>query len=156
MVSNGRQQHAATPATTAGKTTGRRILEGIVTRDKMAKTRRVEVERLVRHAKYGKYVKRRTVCYAHDEKNESHLGDTVEIIESRPLSKLKRWELVQGGQEGPEPDAVEPGRRGRRSDAAATAAARRRKKRSDRFQICDLRLSIDGRSHAPLNRRLQS
>jgi small subunit ribosomal protein S17 len=80
---------------TPEKTTGRRVLQGIVTRDKMAKTRRVEVERLVRHAKYGKFVKRRTVCYAHDEKNESHLGDTVEIIESRPLSKLKRWELVR-------------------------------------------------------------
>src|SRR6476646_9742989 len=85
----------AAPAKTEGKTTGRRIVQGIVTRDKMAKTRRVEVERLVRHAKYGKFVKRRTVCYAHDEKNESHLGDTVEIIESRPLSKLKRWQLVQ-------------------------------------------------------------
>ena len=80
---------------TPEKTTGRRVLQGIVTRDKMAKTRRVEVERLVRHAKYGKFVKRRTVCYAHDEKNESHLGDTVEIVESRPLSKLKRWELVK-------------------------------------------------------------
>src|SRR5215470_1119040 len=77
------------------KTTGRRVLEGIVTRDKMAKTRRVEVERLVRHPKYGKFVKRRTVCYVHDEKNESHLGDTVEIIESRPLSKTKRWELIR-------------------------------------------------------------
>jgi small subunit ribosomal protein S17 len=77
------------------KTTGRRVLEGIVTRDKMAKTRRVEVERLVRHPKYGKFVKRRTVCYVHDDKNESHLGDTVEIIESRPLSKMKRWALVK-------------------------------------------------------------
>src|SRR5262245_8952185 len=86
----------STPAgTPAAKTTGRRVLEGIVTRDKMAKTRRVEVERLVRHPKYGKFVKRRTVCYVHDEKNESHLGDTVEIIESRPLSKTKRWELVK-------------------------------------------------------------
>ena len=86
-----------TPATdtAAEKTTGRRVLQGIVTRDKMAKTRRVEVQRLVRHAKYGKFVKRRTICYAHDEKNESHLGDTVEIIESRPLSKTKRWELVK-------------------------------------------------------------
>jgi small subunit ribosomal protein S17 len=82
-------------AKTPEKTTGRRVLQGIVTRDKMAKTRRVEVERLVRHAKYGKFVKRRTVCYAHDEKNESHLGDTVEIIESRPLSKLKRWQMVR-------------------------------------------------------------
>ena len=78
-----------------GKTTGRRVLEGIVTRDKMAKTRRVEVERLVRHPKYGKYVKQRTVCYAHDENNESHLGDLVEIVESRPLSRTKRWRLVR-------------------------------------------------------------
>ena len=84
----------AAPAT-GEKTTGRRVLEGVVTRDKMTKTRRVEVERLVRHPKYGKFVKRRTVCYVHDEKNESHLGDTVEIIESRPLSKTKRWELIK-------------------------------------------------------------
>lgn len=84
----------AAPAT-GEKTTGRRVLEGIVTRDKMSKTRRVEVQRLVRHPKYGKFVKRRTVCYVHDEKNESHLGDTVEIVESRPLSKTKRWDLVK-------------------------------------------------------------
>ncbi len=83
------------PAKTEAKTTARRILEGIVTRDKMSKTRRVEVERLVRHVRYGKFVKRRTVCYAHDEKNESHLGDTIQIVESRPLSKLKRWDLVK-------------------------------------------------------------
>jgi len=87
--------------TTAGapakgeKTTGRRVLQGVVTRDKMSKTRRVEVERLVRHPKYGKFVKRRTVCYVHDERNDSRLGDTVEIVESRPLSKTKRWELVK-------------------------------------------------------------
>jgi small subunit ribosomal protein S17 len=86
-----------TNAPTGGqtKTTGKRVLQGVVTRDKTLKTRRVEVERLVRHPKYGKFVKRRTVCYAHDERNESHLGDTVEIIESRPLSKLKRWQLVR-------------------------------------------------------------
>lgn len=85
---------AGTPAAPA-KTTARRIVEGVVTRDKTSKTRRVEVERLVRHAKYGKFIKRRTVCYAHDENNDSHLGDTVEIQESRPLSKLKRWTLVK-------------------------------------------------------------
>jgi small subunit ribosomal protein S17 len=84
----------STPAA-AEKTTGKRTLEGVVTRDKMAKTRRVEVERLVRHPKYGKFVKRRTVCYVHDEANDSHLGDTVEIVESRPLSKTKRWNLVK-------------------------------------------------------------
>jgi small subunit ribosomal protein S17 len=92
---------SGTPAKAETRTTGRRVLEGIVTRDKMAKTRRVEVERLVRHPKYGKFVKRRTVCYMHDEKNQSHLGDTVEIIESRPLSKLKRWELVKVVKKAP-------------------------------------------------------
>jgi len=94
---------AAIAATTdvKAKTTARRILLGIVTRDKMAKTRRVEVERLVRHVKYGKFVKRRTVCYVHDEKNDSHLGDSVEIIESRPLSKLKRWELIKVVKKAP-------------------------------------------------------
>ena len=61
----------------------------------MNKTRRVEVQRLVRHAKYGKFIKKRTVCYTHDEANESHLGDTVEIQESRPLSKTKRWTLIR-------------------------------------------------------------
>ncbi len=72
-----------------------RLVTGIVTRDKMNKTRRVEIQRLVRHPKYGKFVKQRTFCYTHDEKNDSHLGDTVEIQESRPLSKLKRWTLVR-------------------------------------------------------------
>jgi small subunit ribosomal protein S17 len=61
----------------------------------MAKTRRVEIPRLVRHPKYGKVLRRRTVCYVHDENNESHDGDTVEIVESRPMSKLKRWQLVR-------------------------------------------------------------
>jgi small subunit ribosomal protein S17 len=82
--------------TAPGKGTGRkRVMTGIVTSDKTAKTRRVEVQRREQHAKYGKFVKKRTVCYAHDENNESHLGDTVEIEESRPLSKLKRWRLVR-------------------------------------------------------------
>ena len=72
-----------------------RIVTGIVTRDKMDKTRRVEIQRVVQHAKYGKFVKRRTVCYTHDEGNDSKLGDTVEIQESRPISKLKRWTLLR-------------------------------------------------------------
>ena len=82
----------STPADAAPKG---RLVTGIVTSDKMNKTRRVEVQRLVRHPKYGKFVKQRTVCYAHDEANDSHLGDTVEIQESRPLSKTKRWALVR-------------------------------------------------------------
>jgi len=71
----------------------KRLLVGVVTRDKGAKTRRVEVPRLVRHPTYGKILHRRTVCYAHDEQNVSKSGDTVEIEESPPLSKLKRWVL---------------------------------------------------------------
>ena len=73
----------------------KRISVGIVTSDKMAKTRRVEIPRLVRHPKYGKILRRKTVCHVHDEAEEAHLGDTVEIQESRPRSKTKRWELVR-------------------------------------------------------------
>jgi len=79
----------------------RRTLIGIVTRDKTLKTRRVEIQRLVKHPRYGKYIKRRTVCYAHDEKNESHKGDTVEIMESRPLSKTKHWRLIRVIKQAP-------------------------------------------------------
>ena len=79
----------------------RRVVIGVVTSDKMNKTRRVEVPRLVKHSRYGKYVRRRTVCHAHDENNESHLGDTVEIMESRPLSKLKHWRLIRVVTKGP-------------------------------------------------------
>ena len=71
----------------------KRIEIGIVKSDKMAKTRRVEIPRLVRHALYGKILRRRTICYVHDENNESHVGDTVEILESPPISKQKRWTL---------------------------------------------------------------
>src|SRR5919202_4074846 len=75
---------------------GRRRLEvGVVTSDKMNKTRRVEIPRLVKHPRYGKYIRRRTVCHVHDEQNESHVGDTVEIMETRPLSKMKRWRLTR-------------------------------------------------------------
>src|SRR6516165_12131493 len=73
----------------------RRVEIGLVTSDKMNKTRRVEIPRLEKHARYGKYIRRRTVCHVHDEQNESHLGDTVEIMESRPLSKSKHWRLLR-------------------------------------------------------------
>jgi small subunit ribosomal protein S17 len=73
----------------------RRTLIGTVTRDKTAKTRRVEVARQYAHPKYGKIVHDRTVCHVHDERNESRAGDEVEIVESRPRSRLKRWELVR-------------------------------------------------------------
>src|SRR4051794_29005783 len=85
-----------TPSTPATADRARRKSEvGIVTSDKMDKTRRVEVETLVPHPKYGKLMKRRTVCHAHDETNQTHVGDIVEIMETRPLSKLKRWRVVR-------------------------------------------------------------
>ncbi len=75
---------------------GQRITAvGVVTSDKMNKTRRVEIPRLVKHPRYGKYIRRRTICKVHDEKNESRQGDTVEIMESRPISKTKHWFLVR-------------------------------------------------------------
>ena len=73
----------------------RRVEVGVVTSDKMQKTRRVEIPRLVKHARYGKYIRRRTICHVHDEQNESRLGDTVEIMETRPLSKTKTWRLMR-------------------------------------------------------------
>lgn len=73
----------------------KKVAVGVVTSDKMSKTRRVEIARRVKHPKYGKIIRKRTVCYVHDEDNQSGLGDTVEIVESRPLSKLKRWNLVR-------------------------------------------------------------
>jgi small subunit ribosomal protein S17 len=68
---------------------------GVVASHKMSKTRRVVVERLVPHPKYGKMMRRRTICHAHDEANTSHKGDLVEIMETRPMSKLKRWRIVR-------------------------------------------------------------
>jgi small subunit ribosomal protein S17 len=73
----------------------KKVAIGVVTSDKMNKTRRVEIDWLVKHSVYGKFVRRRTVCHVHDEENASHAGDTVEIIESRPTSKTKRWNLVR-------------------------------------------------------------
>jgi small subunit ribosomal protein S17 len=84
----------------------KRVVSGIVTSDKMSKTRRVEINRLVKHPKYKKYIRRRTVCYAHDEANESGTGDRVEIIESAPLSKLKRWRLVRVLEKSTEVDVA--------------------------------------------------
>jgi small subunit ribosomal protein S17 len=73
----------------------RRVLIGVVKSDRMNKSRRVEIERSVRHPKYTKIVRRKTICHVHDESNESKNGDKVEIEESRPISKLKRWRLVR-------------------------------------------------------------
>ena len=68
---------------------------GLVTSNKMTKTIVVSVERQIKHAKYGKFIKRTSKFMAHDEKNESNVGDTVRIAETRPLSKNKCWRLVE-------------------------------------------------------------
>jgi len=73
----------------------KKVAVGVVTSDKMQKTRVVEIARLVKHPKYGKFTRSKTKCYVHDESEESSLGDTVEIVESPPYSKLKRWALVR-------------------------------------------------------------
>lgn len=68
---------------------------GLVKSNKMDKTIVVSVERKVKHPKYGKFVKKTTTFFAHDEKNDCGIGDTVMISESRPMSKNKRWRLVE-------------------------------------------------------------
>ncbi|MBN2412603.1 30S ribosomal protein S17 [candidate division KSB1 bacterium] len=73
----------------------RKTIIGIVAKDKMEKSRVVVVERKIKHPLYKKYVKKSSKFMAHDEKNESHEGDTVLLMETRPLSKRKRWRLVQ-------------------------------------------------------------
>lgn len=73
----------------------RRVVVGVVTSDRNAKTRRVDVKRLYQHPVYKKIVRGRTICYAHDETNQSKVGDTVEIGECRPKSRTKRWEVIR-------------------------------------------------------------
>jgi len=75
--------------------TEKKTVIGLVTSTKMDKTAVVEVSRLVQHPVYKKYIRRRTTFKAHDEKNECVEGDTVEIMETRPLSRTKRWRLVK-------------------------------------------------------------
>jgi len=84
----------------------KRFVSGIVTSDKLSKTRRVSLNRLVNHPKSKRYIRRRTVCYAHDEANESGTGDRVEIIESAPLGNLRRWALVRVLEKSTEVDVA--------------------------------------------------
>jgi small subunit ribosomal protein S17 len=73
----------------------RKTRTGLVTSDKMDKTITVAVERKVKHPIYGKFVKKTTKFHAHDEKGACGIGDVVKIMETRPLSKTKRWRLVE-------------------------------------------------------------
>ena len=100
----------------------KKVAVGVVKSDKMDKTRRVEIARLVRHPLYGKYVGKQTVCYVHDEDNVSNQGDLVEIIESVRRSKKKRWDLVRVVEENTEVDvvALRAAQRQQRLDAELT------------------------------------
>jgi small subunit ribosomal protein S17 len=79
-----------------------RTIQGVVASDKGNKTIKVIVDYQMKHEKYGKYLKRRTVLHAHDETNQAREGDTVEIAECRPLSKTKHHRLVRIVQKAPE------------------------------------------------------
>ncbi len=85
----------ATANPTSLKRKPRNRVIGMVTSDKVNKTRKVVFEYLARHAKYNKYVKRQTVLHVHDENNESRVGDVVEVMVCRPISKSKTWRLVR-------------------------------------------------------------
>jgi len=86
-----------TTSEAAGSTAarGRKSVVGEVVSDKMQKTITVRVDRLEKHAQYRKYLRRTTTLKAHDEHGEAHIGDEVRIEETRPLSKTKRWRLVE-------------------------------------------------------------
>jgi small subunit ribosomal protein S17 len=86
---------ATATATTSVVRNLRKTRVGIVSSNKMDKTIVVKVERKIKHPLYGKFLKKTTSFHAHDEKNECNIGDTVKIMESRPLSKTKRWRLVE-------------------------------------------------------------
>ena len=76
----------------------RRVMQGVVVSDKMDKTVVVNVERRFKHPLYKKYIKRSKKYVAHDEANEKKIGDVVSIRECRPLSKRKRWEIVEAAR----------------------------------------------------------
>ena len=75
---------------------------GIVEADQRDKSRKVSISYLVKHKKYGKYIRKRTVLHVHDENNESKVGDRVEIVECRPISKTKSWMLTRVVEAAPE------------------------------------------------------
>jgi small subunit ribosomal protein S17 len=87
--------NAATTEAAEAARNNRKTREGLVVSDKMDKTAVVAVIERVRHAKYGKFMMRTKRLYAHDETNDAHIGDKVRVMETRPLSKNKRWRIVE-------------------------------------------------------------
>jgi small subunit ribosomal protein S17 len=80
---------------TATERGDRKVRTGVVVSDKMDKTVLVRIDRQVRHAAYRKVVKRSSKLAAHDDANDAHVGDTVRVMETRPLSRSKRWRVVE-------------------------------------------------------------
>jgi len=101
----------------------RRTVTGVVTADKMDKTVKVRVERLVQHPQFSKTLRKHYDCYAHDEKREAKLGDKVELMESRPISKLKHWRLVRVVEKAIAGSMVEDARHAARPSAKSADAA---------------------------------
>lgn len=96
------EPQAAAEAPAAGRKP-RRTATGVVTSTAAAKTLRVQVNRMVKDPVYGKYLKRRTTLHAHDEQEVAKVGDVVELMACRPISKTKSWRLVRvirGGEQG--------------------------------------------------------
>lgn len=85
----------ATQSGSPAERADRKVMRGQVKSNKMQKTVVIEVSRKVRHPLYEKYISRRTKLYVHDENNEAKVGDIVEVMQTRPLSKLKRWRLIR-------------------------------------------------------------
>jgi small subunit ribosomal protein S17 len=81
--------------TTAAERGARKVRTGVVVSDKMDKTVVVRIDRQVKHAVYGKIVRRSSKLAAHDEANEARVGDVVRVMETRPISKSKRWRVVE-------------------------------------------------------------
>lgn len=104
-------EQANTPVAQAGEAADersqRRRIQGIVKSAKMQKTITVLWQRQVKHPRYGKYVQRHTKLHAHDENNEAKVGDLVEIMATRPLSKTKTWRLVRVLRKAPGTVAVQ-------------------------------------------------
>ena len=88
-------ENEATTETAAESRNARKVREGVVISDKMTQTRVVAVTERVRHAKYSKFVLRTKKLYVHDETNDANVGDKVRVMETRPLSKTKRWRVVE-------------------------------------------------------------
>jgi small subunit ribosomal protein S17 len=88
-------EDAVSPGAESPSRSARKVREGTVVSNKMDKTAVVAVIERVRHAKYGKFMMRTKKLYAHDETNDANIGDRVRVMETRPLSKNKRWRVVE-------------------------------------------------------------